>query len=254
MQVPLMLQCMTEENRIELRNRKFIRRLVNGVERRNAQQNSRSDSLVVRCDSPPITGLNINPGKNADHWSRHAPKSIQQGHSSMCGKENALFPFFHWLLASHISQDEEKMKEKSTITNDYLYVYRFFVSPCMMVTCATPHSNLEAALNILICLNFTIAIIFARGFSASAKLYFYDLVLHPKRKSSDLHINWTRLEIGSIKRWWLCMWMWIIKVEITFFSLRHCQWLSIGKERRISNLFTTEPYNQFLKYQSQLLA
>lgn len=107
--------------------------------------------------------------------------------------ENALFPF---LFCTHSLEDEEKMKEKSTITNDYLsYVYRFFARFCscyhthVPVTCRRQTSNLQATLNILICLNFTIPIIF--GCSTSAKLRFYEfVVLHARKmKSSDLHIN-----------------------------------------------------------------
>jgi hypothetical protein len=42
--------------------------------------------------------------------------------------ENALFPFS---FCTHSLEDEEKMKEKLTITNDYLYyVYRFFARFC----------------------------------------------------------------------------------------------------------------------------
>lgn len=89
---------------------------------------------------------------------------LQQGCSCPCvekGKRPFSFlfhPFTRW-------QDEEKMKEKSTITNDYLsYVYRFFVNfrSGWLHVCRRQTSTLKVPLNILICLNFTIPIIFAQ--------------------------------------------------------------------------------------------
>lgn len=107
---------------------------------------------------------------------------LHEGHSSMCGKGKRPFSFTH-------PQDEERTKEKSTITNDYLYVYRFFYllsARHTSATCvSTPNSNLEAALNILICLNFTIPIISAGWCLASAKLNFYDFVFAVAEKRNE---------------------------------------------------------------------
>jgi hypothetical protein len=79
--------------------------------------------------------------KNVDHWSsmRHARTFVH-----VWREEKRKTPFFPFLsvFCTHSLEDEEKMKEKSTITNDYLsYVYRFFARFCscyhthMPVTC-----------------------------------------------------------------------------------------------------------------------
>lgn len=133
-----------------------VSRLADGVERRDARRDNGKVPLVVSRLFPPMRRVERRRGENADHWSSHALPLACMKDIRPCVERKTPFSF-------SLPQDEERTKEKSTITNDYLYVYRFFYllsARHTSATCvSTPNSNLEAALNILICLNFTIPII-----------------------------------------------------------------------------------------------